>query len=212
MAAQAKPSRVEIVKRERLLDAFFKVDRVTVSHERFDGTMSAARPIFVLDRGDAVTALLYDPERRKVVAVKQFRLPTYGKGTGGGWTIEAVAGMIDANPDGSYAETPLECVIREVQEETGYHIADARKLFTVFSSPGGSSERTYVFYAEVSEAGRLSPGCGLEHEGEDIAVIEFDLLEFFAKLDAGEFEDAKLVAAGYWLKALHGGATAPAAK
>jgi ADP-ribose pyrophosphatase len=67
MAEDTKPSRIEIVKRERLLDAFFKVDRVTVSHERFSGGMSEPRPFLVMDRGDAVAALLYDPERRKVL-------------------------------------------------------------------------------------------------------------------------------------------------
>jgi nudix-type nucleoside diphosphatase (YffH/AdpP family) len=208
MAENAKPSRVEIVGRERLLDAYFKVDKVTVSHERFDGAMSEARPFLVMDRGDAVAALLYDPERRKVIAIKQFRVPALGKSQSGGWLVEAVAGMIAANADGSFAETPLECVIREVQEETGYHIAEARHLCTYFSSPGGCTERTFLFYAEVREADRLSEGCGLEEEGEDIALAEFDVAEFFGKLNAGEFEDAKLIMAGYWLMAQHANAAA----
>jgi nudix-type nucleoside diphosphatase (YffH/AdpP family) len=203
MAENAKPSRVEIVKRERLLDAFFKVDRVTVSHEQFAGGMSEPRPYLVLERGDAVAALLYDPARRKAIAIEQFRIPTLGKGSGGGWLVEAVAGMIAANPDGSFAETPLETLIREVREETGYHISDAKYLCTFFSSPGGNTERTFLFYAEVCEADKQSEGCGLKHEGEDIAVVEFDVAEFFAKLEAGEFEDAKLIMAGYWLMAQH---------
>jgi nudix-type nucleoside diphosphatase (YffH/AdpP family) len=203
MAENPRPSRVEIVKRERLLDAFFKIDRVTVSHERFDGSMSEPRPFFVMDRGDAVAALLYDPERRKVIAIKQFRIPTLGKSKGGGWLIEAVAGMIATNPDGSFAETPLECVIREVQEETGYHISDAKYICTFFASPGGSTERAYLYYAEVREVDRLSAGCGVEEEGEDIALVEFDVDEFFVKLEAGEFEDSKLNMAGYWLMAQH---------
>lgn len=203
MTENAKPSRVEIVKQERLLDAFFRVDKITVSHELFSGAMSEPRPFLVMDRGDAVAALLYDPERRKVIAVNQFRLPTLGKGQGGGWLVEAVAGMIETREDGSFAETPLETLIREVQEETGYHIAEAKHLCTFFSSPGGSTERTFLFYAEVREADKLSDGCGLEAEGEDIAIIEFDLAEFFAKLNAGGFEDAKLIMAGFWLMAQH---------
>jgi nudix-type nucleoside diphosphatase (YffH/AdpP family) len=203
MTEDTKPSRVEIVKRERLLDAFFKVDKVTVSHERFSGGMSEPRPFLVMERGDAVAALLYDPERRKVITIKQFRIPTLGKSQGGGWLIEAIAGMIETQPDGSFAETPLETLIREVKEETGYHIADAKHLCTFFSSPGGNTERTFLFYAEVRDADRLSKGCGLEEEGEDIAIVEFDLAEFFAKLAAGEFEDAKLLMAGYWLMAQH---------
>ncbi|MGO9482965.1 MAG: NUDIX domain-containing protein [Rhodomicrobium sp.] len=203
MAGNAKPSRVEIIKQERLLDAFFKVDKVTVSHEQFKGGMSAPRPYLVMDRGDAVAALLYDPERRKVITVSQFRIPTLGKGHGGGWIVEAVAGMIATNADGSFAETPLETLIREVQEETGYHIGEAKHLCTFFSSPGGNTERTFLFYAEVGEGDKQSDGCGLKAEGEDIAIAEFGVAEFFAKLDAREFEDAKLIMAGYWLMAQH---------
>ena len=203
MAKKSNPSRVEIVKRERLLDAYFKVDEITVSHERFDGAMSEPRPYLVMDRGDAVAALLYDPERRKVIAIEQFRIPVYGKSERGGWLIEAVAGMIAANPDGSFAETPLESVIREVREETGYHIADARHICTFFCSPGGTTERIFLYYAEVRQADRLSAGCGLEEEGEDIALIEYDVEDFFARLAAGEFEDSKLNMAGFWLMAEH---------
>jgi nudix-type nucleoside diphosphatase (YffH/AdpP family) len=203
MAENSKPSRVLTGERERLLDAFFKVDQVTVSHERFDGTMSDPRPFLVMDRGDAAAALLYDPERRKVIAVEQFRIPTLGKTDGGGWLVEAVAGMIAANPDGTFAETPLETVIREVQEETGYHIADATHICTFFPSPGGCTERTFLFYAEVRETDKLSAGYGVQEEGEDIAIVEFDLEDFFAKLSAGGFEDAKLTMAGYWLMARH---------
>lgn len=203
MAESAKPSRVEIASRERLLDAFFKVDKVTVSHEQFDGRMSAPRPYLVMERGDAVAALLYDPARRKVITVNQFRIPTLGKGRNGGWIVEAVAGMIETKADGSFAETPLETLIREVQEETGHHIAEAKHLCTFFSSPGGNTERTFLFYAGVGDGCKLSEGRGLKAEGEDIATVEFGVDEFFAKLDAGEFEDAKLIMAGYWLMAQH---------
>jgi nudix-type nucleoside diphosphatase (YffH/AdpP family) len=203
MAGNSKPSRVEIVKRERLLDAYFKIDKVTVSHERFDGSMSEPRPFFVMERGDAVAALLYDPERRKVITVKQFRIPVHGKSESGGWMIEAVAGMIGANPDGSFAETPLECVIREVREETGYHIAGAQQICMFFCSPGGLTERVFLYYAEVRQADKLSAGCGLEEEGEDIELVEYDVDDFFARLSAGEFEDSKLNMAGYWLMAQH---------
>lgn len=203
MAEKPKPSRVEIHNRKRLLDAFFKVDEITVSHERFDGGMSAPKPYLVLERGDAAAALLYDPERRKVITVKQFRLPAFEKTESRGWLIEAVAGMISASPDGAPIETPLDCLIREVHEETGYRITHAKPIFTFFSSPGGSSERTYLFYAEVRMGDKVAEGGGLAHDGEDIEVLEFDVMEFFSKLSAGEFEDPKLIIAGQWLMLQH---------
>ncbi len=206
MADHIKPQRVEISKRTRLLDAFFKVDEVTVSHEQFNGEMSAPRPYLVFERGDAVAALLYDPGRRKIITVNQFRLPTLGKGQEGGWLMEAVAGMISTLADGAPAETPLECLKREVEEETGYRLTDAKPIFTFFSSPGGSSERIYLFYGEVQETDKVAQGGGLAADGEDIEIVEFDTAEFFAKLMAGEFEDPKLIIAGLWMMTQHAAA------
>ena len=201
MAQNAKPWRVEISSRKRLLDAFFKVDEITVSHEQFDGEMSQERPYLVFERGDAVAALLYDPERRKVITVNQFRLPTRDKGQGRGWLVETVAGMIPETPEGRPEETPPQCLIREVQEETGYQLTQATPVSTFFSSPGGSSERIYLFYAEVRKIDRKSEGGGLKEDGEDIEIVEFDIDDFFRKLTGGEFEDPKLIIAGQWLMA-----------
>lgn len=205
MPEKAKPWRVEISGRRRLLDAFFKVDEFTVSHEQFNGQMSPERPCLVFERGDAVGALLYDPERRKVVAVNQFRLPTRDKGQGRGWLIEAVAGMIPESADGGPLETPLQCLIREVREETGYQLTHAAHIATFFSSPGGSSERIYLFFAEVRKIGKVSAGGGLKEDGEDIEVVEFDIGDFFTKLTGGEFEDPKLIIAGQWFMAQRSG-------
>ncbi|MGO9983205.1 MAG: NUDIX domain-containing protein [Rhodomicrobium sp.] len=203
MPENPKPWRVEITNRKRLLDAFFKVDEFTVSHEQFSGEMSTERPYLVFERGDAVGALLYDPERRKVITVNQFRLPTRDKGQGRGWLVEAVAGMIPEK-DGKPEETPLQCLIREVQEETGYQLTQATPLCTFFSSPGGSSERIYLFYAEVRKIDKRSGGGGLKEDGEDIEIVEFDIADFFRKLTGGEFEDPKLIIAGQWFMAQRG--------
>jgi nudix-type nucleoside diphosphatase (YffH/AdpP family) len=203
MAEDKKAKRVEILGRKRLLDAFFKVDEVTVSHETFGGEMSKPRPYLVLERGDAVAALLYDPDRQKVITVCQFRLPTVEKSKDGGWLIEAVAGMIDGSADGTPEETPLACLVREVEEETGYKISEAYPICNFYSSPGGSGERIYLFYAEVRECDKVGQGGGLAGDGEDIQIVEFDRESFFAKLMAGEFEDPKLIIAGLWLMAKH---------
>ncbi|HZV20112.1 MAG TPA: NUDIX hydrolase [Hyphomicrobiales bacterium] len=196
-----RPGRVEIHKQERLLDDFFKVDAVTVSHEQFLGGMSPPRRSLVFERGDAVAALLYDPERRKVIAVNQFRLPTRGKGGGEGWLIEAVAGMIPVDKEGKQLETPLQCLIREVREETGYQLTEATPIFTFFSSPGGSTELIYLYYAEIRETAKMAEGGGLKESGEDIEIVEYDIGDFFKRLAAGEFQDPKLIIAGQWLMA-----------
>ena len=210
MPDKTKPWQFVISGKHRLLDAFFAVDEYTVSHEQFDGAMSPERSILVFERGDAVAALLYDPERRVVIAVNQFRLPTHEKGRGRGWLIEAVAGMIPVDGEGKAKETPLQSLIREVLEETGYQLTHATPISTFFSSPGGSTELIYLFFAEVRATDKTAEGGGAAAEGEDIEIIEFPVEDFFQRLSAGEFEDPKLIIAGQWFMARRAAMLAPA--
>ena len=112
--------KVEIRKQTRLFDDFFKVDEILVAHEQRDGTMSSDQRRLVFERGDAVAALLYEPDTHTVIMVNQFRVPTLiarrrdNPATTDGWITEAVAGMIDPG------ETAEEAIIRETLEETGY--------------------------------------------------------------------------------------------
>jgi nudix-type nucleoside diphosphatase (YffH/AdpP family) len=203
MNNNVKPWRVDISDRKRVLDAFFKVDEVTVSYELFNGEMSPPMPILIFERGDSAAALLYDPERRKVIAVRQFRLPTRDKSGGRGWLIETVAGII-RSPSGGPAEAPLQSLVREVEEETGYQITDATLISTFFSSPGGTSERIYLYFAEVRKIDKKAQGGGIRAEGEDIEIVEFDIDDFSRRLIGGEFEDPKLIIAGQWFLAQRG--------
>jgi len=201
MPEKAKPSRVAVSEHRRVLDRFFKVDDYLVSHERFDGAMSEPRSTLVFERGDAVGALLYDPERGKVITVSQFRLPVHLREPGRGWLVEAVAGMIGPAKGSEIAETPYECVIRETQEETGYQLTRLLPIGQYYSSPGGSTEIIHLFYAEVRKVDQTEKGGGNQAEGEDIEIVEFGIDDFFDRLVAGEFQDPKLIIAGQWLMA-----------
>jgi ADP-ribose pyrophosphatase len=201
MTELARPSRVEITSPTRLLDTFYKVNEYTVSYEQFNGEMSVHRSVLVFERGDAVAAFLYDPERRVVITVNQFRLPTREKGHGQGWLIEAVTGMIQTDAEGRPYETPLQCLMREVREETGYKLTHATPVTRFFSSPGASTELIHLFYAEVRGIDKTAAGGGVAEDGEDIAVVEHPLEDFLRRLTAGEFEDPKLIIAGQWFMA-----------
>ena len=54
--------KVEIRKQTRLFDDSFKVDEILVAHEQRDGTMSSDQRWLVFERGDAVAALLHEPD------------------------------------------------------------------------------------------------------------------------------------------------------
>ena len=83
-------------------------------------------------------------------------------------------------------------------EETGYKVRDLAPVGTFFSSPGGTSERIFLFFAEVGEADRLGKGGGIGNE--DVQVVHVPLDDLFERLSRGAIEDPKLAIAGYWLR------------
>ncbi len=193
-AFRRHPRTLKRVSSRRLLDDFFKIDEHVVQHEKFDGSMSGDQRVLVFERGDAAAALLYNPAERKVILVNQFRLPTLGKVNSTGWLIETAAGMVRKD------ETPDQCILREIDEETGYQVTRLTPVAQFFSSPGGSSELIHLFYAEVRSTDRASPGGGAVEDGEDIAIEEYPLNLFLQMLANREFTDPKVIIAGQWLR------------
>jgi len=191
--------RVEIRRQNRLFDDFFKIDELIVRHERHDGGMSGEERRLVFERGDAIAVLLFDEKARAVVLVEQFRAPTLiarrrdDPASTAGWIVELVAGMIDQG------ESVEQAAIREVFEETGYRITDPRPIGQFFSSPGGSDERFFLYFAWVADAQRDGKGGGIAGE-EDIKVFQRGVDDLFRELAQGAIEDPKLAIAAYWLK------------
>ena len=191
--------RVEIRSQKRLFDDFFKIDEVIVSHQQYDGKISPDQRRLVFERGDAVAVLLFDNDANSVVLVEQFKVPTLigrrrdDPAIANGWITEAVAGTIGPN------ETAEAAVIRETLEETGYQIKSPELICKFFSSPGGSSERVFLYFAQVSEVAKPSKGGGIGDE--DIRVVQITVDELFDRLAKRQIEDAKLVIAAYWLQA-----------
>lgn len=191
--------RVEIRAQKCLFDDFFKVDELIISHERYDGSMSGDERRLVFARGDAVAVLLFDRNAHSVVLVEQFRAPTLiahrrdHHASTDGWIVELVAGMIDKE------ETAEQAAVREVFEETGYRIANPMLIGKFFSSPGGSDERFFLYFAQVGEGQRQGNGGGIAGE-EDIKVFLLPIDDLFRTLAQGAICDPKLAIAGYWLK------------
>jgi len=183
--------RVEVQTRRRLLDGFFTVDEVEVAFERFDGSMSPPLRRLVADRGDSAAAVVFDPVARQLLFTEQFRFPTVEKGPG--WLLELMAGSVDAR------ETPDEAIRREIEEELGYRAASVEHITTFYVSPGGASERVWLYYVETTRDGRIAGGGGLESEGEDIRVVAMPLDTARDTLAAGGFADAKTIIGLQWL-------------
>jgi nudix-type nucleoside diphosphatase (YffH/AdpP family) len=197
--AMSESRKAVIHKTTRLFNDFFQIDEVMVSHQRGDGTMSPDERRLIFERGDAVAIMLYNPDNKSVIIVNQFKVPSLiarrrdNPESVDGWVTEATAGMVDAG------ETPEKAIIRETLEETGYRIASRPRLISkFFSSPGGTSERIFLYFAEVRDADKVGAGGGLPNE--DVTVAQMPADQLFHQLANGSIEDPKLAIGAYWLK------------
>ena len=146
----------------------------------------------VYRHGKAAAVLLYDPQRSVVTLVKQFRVGAY-LSDGALATIEVCAGMLDGDP-------PEVCAVREALEETGIKIAEPRRAFDAYTSPGGVTEKIACFVAAYGEADRAGDGGGVD-EDEHIEVMEVPFAGALAMITTGEIADAKTIALLYYAKA-----------
>src|SRR5271169_5426154 len=115
-----------------------------------------------------------------------FRLPSFVNGNEKGVLIEACAGLLDK-------DNPEDAIKRETEEETGYRIKDVRKIFEAYMSPGSVSEILYFFIAEYTQSMKVHEGGGIEHEQEDIEVVEISFDKAYGMIATGEIRDAKTI-------------------
>ena len=200
---ESSARRVELESTERILDDFFKVDAVVLRHEKFNGEMTDPLRRLNFERGDAVAAIVVERESADVLLTEQFRYPAYTKGDG--WIIEAAAGMIKSGED------PEDTLRREIIEEMGYQLTEVEPIASFYVSPGGSSERIFLYYAEVSANDRIAGGGGLDTEGEDIRLVRIPLGQIDETIAAGAIADAKTLIGLMWLRSKRAEHNSPAA-
>ena len=168
-----------------LSDNWYTLKKITFNYLKKDGTwQTQIRESY--DRGNGAAILLYNPKRRTVILTKQFRLPSYINGNDDGMMIECCAGLLDN-------DNPVDCIRKEALEETGYQIQNVRKLFEAYMSPGAVTEILHFFVAEYDDQMKINDGGGLDHEQEDIEVLELDFEAAFSMIAIGEIKDAKTI-------------------
>ncbi|MDX5438451.1 MAG: NUDIX hydrolase [Pontibacter sp.] len=167
---------MKIKNREKAYDGYFKIYKLTVEQEGQTFTREQ------FDRGDAVAALVFDTEKKRYILTRQFRVGSESE------LVEVVAGMVDEG------ESPENSIRREIEEEIGYHVDKLEHLHTFYSSPGGTTERVMLYYAEVTQ--QLNKGGGNSHEHEFIEILHYTEEE----LAALQTPDAKTIIAQQWAK------------
>jgi nudix-type nucleoside diphosphatase (YffH/AdpP family) len=176
--------RVRVREVRTLSDDWYVLKKTTFDFRRADGTWQTQNRE-TYDRGNAAVILLYDPDRRTVVLVRQFRYPCFVNGYDD-LLIEAPAGLLDdAGPE--------ERIRKETEEETGYRVREVVRIFDSFMSPGSVTEKLTFFVARYSPADRIADGGGLHAEGEDIEVVEPTIEEALAMIGDGRIMDAKTI-------------------
>ncbi|MDR6735061.1 GDP-mannose pyrophosphatase NudK [Sphingobacterium sp. 2149] len=176
---------IEIIKTEILSDNWYTLKKVTYQYSKLDGTVQQqSREAY--DRGNGAVILLYNISSHTVILTRQFRIPTYINGNESGMLIEACAGLLDQ-------DSPQDCIRRETEEETGYQIKEAQKIFEAYMSPGSVTEILHFFIAEYTTNMKVSDGGGLEEEEEHIEILEIKIQDALHMIDTGEIKDGKTI-------------------
>lgn len=116
-------------------------------------------------------------ENKEILFVKQYRYPVKRE------LLEIPAGKLDETED------PEHCALRELEEETGY-IGNIRELGYIYTTPGFSDEKIYLYLADhlVYTQQRLD-------EGEYLEVLKIPVEEVLEMIRNGRISDAKTIAA-----------------
>jgi len=184
---------VDLIEARKAYAGFFTVQELDLTFRQFDGAMSdpVSRTVFV--GVDCAIVLPYDPVRDRVLVVEQFRPGAYLRGDPNPWTMEPIAGRIDAT------EGPDDAARRETLEEAGVTLTGLHTISAAYPSPGTTSEYFFVFLGICDLPDGTAGEGGLATEAEDIRSHVMDWADFDADLNAGRFNLLPLLVAGHWL-------------
>tara|TARA_A100001015_G_C14787000_1_gene631507 strand:- start:311 stop:892 length:582 start_codon:yes stop_codon:yes gene_type:complete len=183
-------SNFKVTNKKNLYDGFFKMNEISLKYKKYDGSWSneIKRELF---GGAQVSAVLpFDPIKKKIVLIQQFRPGTISKNTNN-YLNEIVAGIIDPG------ESPEIAAKRECLEETGYKIKKLTPIQGYFPAPGSSESFYHLFLGEVdSKNGKKI--MGLDNENEDILVESFKVNQVKKMMQEGKFINGLTLIAIQW--------------
>lgn len=172
---------IKIIGTQTVYKGFFNMLELTIK----DGDSTYKREIFSrCSKGnseDSVAAIVYDTKMDKYIFVSQFRAGLYREMDKN--IVELVAGTVKL----SEGDDKENCMKREILEEIGYKTDSIKLISDFYVSPGGSAEKVYLYYIEVSE--KVEEGGGLEEENENIEIVYMSMYDMKNYI----FKDAKTI-------------------
>ncbi len=119
----------------------------------------------------------------RLVLLRQFRFPLQK------FILEFPAGKLDSN------QPPMETIMRELEEESGYRAGSMNYQFSFYTTPGISDEIIHLFVAT-----RLTPVSQRLEEGEHITVEAYSLNQCLEMIRKGEIVDGKTILGLLWFR------------
>jgi len=159
----------EFIKAEKIFDG--KIIKVHLDTVQLPNGKEATREVVDHPGAVAVVPILKDG---RIVLVRQYRYPIDSL------TLEIPAGKLDLD------ESPDECVIRELREETGYETKNIQKVTSIYTAPGFSNEIIHVYIARDLI---LKEACPDEDEFINVEIYETERIK--AMINDGTIDDAK---------------------
>jgi ADP-ribose pyrophosphatase len=151
-----------------------KVFNTKVDQIEYNSGNKAVREVAEHPGGAVVVPVTNDG---KIIMVTQHRFP-----------VDKILLELPAGKLGE-GENPIYCAIRELEEETGYKSENLKELGSIYTTPGYSSEKLWIFLAQNLKAGKHN-----REEGEyGMEVFEFTLKEIEKKIVDGEIVDGKTI-------------------
>ena len=180
----------EIIEKQNLLDDFLEVNAYRLTHDLFSGGKTPVIRRLCLEKQNAVSVLLFDPEHDNVVMVEQFRIGA--KKLGNNWLLENPAGYFESS------ESPEDVAVREVKEETGCEVTNLISICEFLVSPGISDEMISLFCGKVDSTSAEGIH-GLDDEHEDIKVEVLSLEQAKNELYSGRINSTSTIISMQWL-------------
>ena len=171
--AKGHTPEAQIASKELYTGKIFRLDHDTV---RFPDDTVADMDVLRHPGASAIVPCLSDPEGEdpQLLLLRQYRYAAEG------YIYEVPAGRLDGD------ESPADCAVRELKEETGCTAEKMEPLFTMFTTPGFTDEKIHVFMATG-----LSHGTSAREADEFVDVVIMRLAEALELIRVGEIMDAK---------------------
>lgn len=158
-----------------------KVFNTIVNQIEYDSGNKAVREVAEHPGGAVVVPVTDDG---KIVMVTQHRFPMNKV------LLELPAGKLNKD------ENPFICAVRELEEETGYRSKNVKELGSIYTTPGYSTEKLWIYLAKD-----LKPGSHNREEGEfGMEVLELTFDEIENKIYSGDIVDSKTICGIYLAK------------